>query len=323
MHISRALALAAGSFLGTTLLMPSVRKTLLRRGVMDVPNRRSSHAMPTIRGAGIACALGTAGAAAALTRRSGSFTLPALGASLAMAAVGALDDFTGLPAPARLTAQVVTGFALGTLTDRTVGSAMLGASSMPVLVNAINFMDGINGITGMTVVAWATVVLTTQSAEVPRDLAALSGGSAVAFLPWNIPHARVFLGDSGSYFYGAALASSAICARGRTRLHVLAPLVPYLFDTGYTLVRRAFRREPLLDAHRQHLYQRAQSTLAVPHVWMAGGYGLAALAAGLASITLPWPVTALAGVGALAVYAAIVEYLESAAFTVDGSQAMT
>jgi UDP-N-acetylmuramyl pentapeptide phosphotransferase/UDP-N-acetylglucosamine-1-phosphate transferase len=81
---------------------------------------------------------------------------------------------------------------------------------------------------------------------------------AVCFLPFNFPTARVFLGDSGSYGFGAVIACAAV---GAWRLGIpadalLAPLAIYLADTATVILARVARREPLITAHREHAFQR-------------------------------------------------------------------
>ncbi|MCA1721074.1 MAG: hypothetical protein LC779_08290 [Actinobacteria bacterium] len=86
--------------------------------------------------------------------------------------------------------------------------------------------------------------------------------ASIAFAPWNVPTARVFLGDVGSYGLGAALAACAVLAL-TVRLPVeaaVAPLALYLADTGWTLLSRLLRKERWREPHRLHAYQRLIDT---------------------------------------------------------------
>src|SRR3989442_287389 len=83
-------------------------------------------------------------------------------------------------------------------------------------------------------------------------------GAAAAFLPFNFPRARMFLGDVGSYFFGAWLAVLAVVGlrQGLTIEAAFAPLAVYVADTGSTLARRILRHQAWYRPHRDHTYQR-------------------------------------------------------------------
>jgi UDP-N-acetylmuramyl pentapeptide phosphotransferase/UDP-N-acetylglucosamine-1-phosphate transferase len=180
---------------------------------------------------------------------------------------------------------------VGSLVDGTVGTlwgAVAGAAVFAVLVNVVNFMDGINGITAATMTVWGvTAMLVSRSHDVPGllTLGALTAGCALGFLPWNAPVARLFLGDVGSYLFGGLVAGGVVLGwhSGAAVAALLAPMSIYLVDTGSTLVRRARRGESLLTAHRDHVYQRVVAVAALPHFVVA-----AAAAALAATVTAMW-----------------------------------
>jgi UDP-N-acetylmuramyl pentapeptide phosphotransferase/UDP-N-acetylglucosamine-1-phosphate transferase len=128
-------------------------------------------------------------------------------------------------------------------------------------VNAFNFMDGINGISGLTGlvsgVAYSLMGLEFGSGSAVIVGAALAGAS-LAFLPFNLPSAKVFLGDVGSYSLGFVIAALGwiVWSSGAPLALAIAPTAVYLADTGATLVRRYRRGAPLTEAHREHSYQR-------------------------------------------------------------------
>jgi UDP-GlcNAc:undecaprenyl-phosphate/decaprenyl-phosphate GlcNAc-1-phosphate transferase len=127
-------------------------------------------------------------------------------------------------------------------------------------VNAFNFMDGINGISGLHAAAigltWMVGGLL-LSEPLAVLLGSVAAAAALAFLPFNLPDARAFLGDVGSYFFGGWLAISAVLLLGQLPLLlVVLPLLPYVADTAWTLVRRVRRGETWHEAHREHVYQR-------------------------------------------------------------------
>lgn len=251
-------ALAAGAALLTAASAPLLAPALRSWGLVDVPNHRSSHATPTLRGGGLAPLVGillTAGVATA----AGVDVLPwaALAVCAAAAVLGLVVDLREPTPLVRLVLLALLGAALGSMLGGPT-TALLGAVALPVIVNVVNFMDGINGITALTALAWGAVVVLGATTAGTVALGALTLGAALGFLPWNLPRARMFLGDAGSYLVGALMTAALLveqAAGGRTLL-VLAPLVPYLLDTGVTLVRRAARGERLTEAHREHLYQR-------------------------------------------------------------------
>ena len=128
-------------------------------------------------------------------------------------------------------------------------------------VNAFNFMDGVNGISGAhALIAGVAYACYAEWGQHPFLLAASLAVAvgALMFLPWNAGRARVFLGDVGSYSLGAALAVLAADAvlRGVPVEAVLGPLALYLADTAWTLQRRIRAGERWLQAHRTHVYQQ-------------------------------------------------------------------
>ncbi len=128
------------------------------------------------------------------------------------------------------------------------------------LMNVYNFMDGIDGIGGvqtLTAGSWFAVCLwASGSALWPGVLIVVVATSA--FMPFNLPPARIFMGDVGAMFLGLQFGVlSVLGAEAGLPIWVFAGVFGYyLFDVFYTLFRRALRGENLLAAHRQHLYQR-------------------------------------------------------------------
>lgn len=160
----------------------------------------------------MACLAGSAVAVVWFAVRGGSVAWGLVIPAVLLAFVGLADDARSLPAALRLVAQVAAGAAIGSA----AGGGWwicVGATVAPLVVNVVNFMDGINGITSLTMVVWG---VTARAVGTDRDvptLALLGGvaaGSAFGFLPWNAPVARLFLGDSGSYLFGAVAAAGIV-----------------------------------------------------------------------------------------------------------------
>jgi UDP-GlcNAc:undecaprenyl-phosphate/decaprenyl-phosphate GlcNAc-1-phosphate transferase len=245
----------------------AVTVPLLRRAaIIDVPGHRSSHTIPTPRGGGIPVAAGLLVAAALIGGPN------AVVFGFAVAAFGLLgfaEDLRGLPPGRRLIWQaagsamvavmLVSGLAEPTVT--VVLLAVLGTAWITGFVNAFNFMDGVNGISGAHALIAGVVYAGLgwwrhDGFMIPAGAAVAA--SALAFLPWNAGRARVFLGDAGSYTLGAALATLAAYAvlAGIPVEAVLGPLVLYLADTAWTLQRRIRTGERWLEPHRTHIYQK-------------------------------------------------------------------
>jgi UDP-N-acetylmuramyl pentapeptide phosphotransferase/UDP-N-acetylglucosamine-1-phosphate transferase len=253
----------------TLAISPAVLVGLRRLGVMDIPSHRSSHVKPTPRGGGIAVGVGAATALVTASSITGRPRMAVLVAACGFGLVGLIDDLLSAPALWRLASQVAVGVVavvwLLPSSDRTpsveIAIAFLVVLWLVSYVNAYNFMDGINGIS----VAQALVAGTTWIAigEI-RDLPGLAtagvvvAAAALGFAPFNFPRAKMFLGDSGSYFIGAYLAAVTILVirSGVPPEAAAAPLALYLADTGTTLVRRLRRGDNWHAAHREHTYQR-------------------------------------------------------------------
>lgn len=258
------------------LLLPlGVRPLLARAGVLDVPNARSSHTEPTIRGMGIttAAALSAAILVAVFLPQSGdakraSLTLVViLAVVLAASAIGWIEDIRGLSVKVRAGLQLtVGGLATAAVAIIDPGQQQLwlipaGAIAVAAYVNVTNFMDGINGISG-------THGLLVGGFYAYAGFVAGHGwlvyvGIAIAmaftgFLPWNLSRNKVFLGDVGSYLLGASIAVTAMCAFlvGVPVEYIFSPVLIYLTDTFVTFLRRLLAGERWYAAHRQHVYQR-------------------------------------------------------------------
>ena len=271
------LARAVLAFAAAAILTPLIALAMRRANVIDVPNHRSSHRDPTPRGGGLALALVVT--VAVLASSGGAAPAGVVVAGSAFGLVGLLEDVVGVPALRRLPLQFVAAalalpWLLQAFHGPTAWRVVVAVAAVLWLVsysNACNFMDGINGLAaGQAIVvgvAWY-VVGTADNTIWLASLGAILAGAAVGFAPHNFPRARVFLGDVGSYFVGGVVAAGSVFALGAgvPPEAVLAPLVPYLADTGVTLVRRVLRGDRWYESHREHTYQRLTSELGDSHV---------------------------------------------------------
>ena len=299
------LASCATAFLIAFLLTPFLRDFARRRGALDVPNERSSHRVPTPRNGGIAIVCGIAVAAIMFLRRDADRTAAViLGGALATALAAAADEWRPLPYWLRLAMQigiaVVPPAAAGLLLHSIAlpfASFSAGWIALPLtlfwivgVVNAYNFMDGLNGIASLeAVVCGATMALLAlrHGDAAGAALAAAVAGAAAGFLPWNL-RGSIFMGDIGSATLGFlfALMALRLVVEGESIVAAALPLAPFLLDTALTLVRRILKRERFYEAHRSHFYQRLNQ-LGWPHaavsvLWaaLAAACGAAALAYG-------------------------------------------
>ena len=121
------------------------------------------------------------------------------------------------------------------------------------LINFYNFMDGLDGIVGGT----SAVQLAFFAWYLHQPLWWLLVAGLVAFLLWNWPPAKVFMGDSGSTVLGGAVALALLQAPdARTMWCAGAVTAPLVGDAVFTLLRRLVKREDIFEAHKSHIYQR-------------------------------------------------------------------
>lgn len=261
----------ATAALASGVALAFVRPLLQRLGVIDEPNARSSHVVPTIRGGGLGPLLGliVGAASAALAVPSALPVIISGAVAVAFGLLGLAEDVRGLPVPLRGGLQVVFGVAgaaaLAAALGQPLWTSVVFGVLIAVYVNVTNFMDGVNGISGMHgIVAGLSYAAIAAVVDVPWIVyfGLLVAFVFAPFLPWNLSRSGLFLGDVGSYLLGAAVALLAIGSAmvGVPVVTVLAPVLIYLVDTMSTLLRRGWRGEPVLRAHRTHVYQRLTDT---------------------------------------------------------------
>ena len=264
------------SLIGTEL----VRRYALRTSMIDVPNERSSHTIPTPRGGGIAIAFSVIATLVVLTilfpeQRSSAFGI--LGGGLLVAAIGLLDDRFNLSARSRLVVQFAASvwflswigigeieFAGSELVGP--GKFLIGALAAVFLVwctNLYNFMDGLDGFAGgQAVVASlaAAIICVMRQDALLSYLMLATAGAAAGFLVWNWPPAKIFMGDCGSGFLGFVFGATVLAGYRHGSIPLPAGLmliIVFLSDSTLTLVRRIAAGEVWYQPHRTHAYQLA------------------------------------------------------------------
>lgn len=296
-----------------------------RRAILDRPNARSSHVVPTPRGGGLGALppilLGW-GLLAFLLHgpdplNDPDWRWPAVIGAVLLAAVSWRDDRGHVPVRVRLLAQLAAILPVAWLLPGPVAQGWLpGWLDLALAVvawvwfaNLYNFMDGIDGITGVETVALGCGLAAVAATVGPMDEAGFGlvlAAGAAGFLVWNWHPARVFLGDVGSVPFGylAGGLLLALAGAGHWAAAVILPLY-YLADATLTLLRRLARGEAVWRAHREHFYQRAVQG-GLSHAAVAARVALADMAligCALWSLSAPWPalLAAAAAVAALLV----------------------
>lgn len=270
MTVSGGIVAAVVCAVLTLALTWPLARVLVRAGLVDRPNHRSMHVADVPRGGGagmtVAVSFVLIGCVAA---GLDAVALGVLGLSLGLAVVGFVDDRLNLDFTPRLVAQLVLAAAAVVIARSSSISEATSWALLPTVIvtvvwvlgscNAVNFMDGIDGITGLNVIVFGTHLSIVASDDgLVRVPAMLAVGAAVGFLYWNAVRPRVFLGDGGAYFLGAFLALLVVLASVRTSspLIAAAPFAVYAADTSTAFARRVLRGDDLIRGHREHVYQQ-------------------------------------------------------------------
>ncbi|CAO3421335.1 MraY family glycosyltransferase [Azospirillum argentinense] len=338
--MSGALALAlalGGSFALSWLLTGRVLAYLRRKAILDHPNDRSSHSIPTPRGGGwgVMLTLLPAWAVIAATADDPLRALPILVGAVALMAVSWMDDRRGLgPAP-RFLAQIAAVVAgLSALPSGALpGDGLVFQGLLPFwadrlvaavgwlwFVNLFNFMDGIDGLAGgeaASIGAGLALVAALAGLDPALALYGLAAaGAALGFLMWNWHPAKLFMGDVGSVPLGFTL-GWLLLALAASGLWVAALLIPayFLADATFTLLRRLVEGKKVWQAHREHFYQKAtqrgRSHAQVVRLVLMLNAALLLLAA--ASLALGWVVLPAAAAAVVLLLALLARPVRAAA----------
>jgi len=269
---------------------------LLRRGIslpMDHPNERSLHVTPTPRigGLGIMAGVGVASIWLAGTSPfpvASQAALPVVLAAFALAAVSVLDDVRGLPVALRFLAHFVAAVACLLALGLSGWALLAGTLAVVWMTNLYNFMDGSDGLAGgMAAIGFGALALAAWLGDAAglAALCAAIAAAALAFLRFNFPPARVFMGDAGSIPLGFMAATLGMVGAMQDVWPWLFPLLvfsPFIVDASVTLIRRGLRGEKVWQAHRSHYYQRVVLLGATHRQLALAAYALMLAAAALA-----------------------------------------
>ncbi len=281
-----AFVLAAFS---SAVLTPLVRRLALRIGAVSTPGGRNVNVrqIPRLGGIAIAIAflvplltiLAAESTVAAALRSEWKRVAGLMVGALLMAVVGVADDTRRVRALYKLGFQVLAsliafsaGFRIEAVSIPFFGALSMGIFALPVtvawivgVINAINLIDGLDGLAaGIAFFAALTnfVVAYMANDAFVAALMVTTMGSIAGFLLFNFNPARIFMGDSGSYFLGFVLGTTSVIGAAQKTSTTVSILVPMLalgvpiFDTLFSIVRRYIERKPIFSADRGHIHHR-------------------------------------------------------------------
>jgi len=273
--VAADLFVAAASGVVAVLAVLLVMRHAARLGLVQQPNARSSHVRATPAGGGIGIVLGAVLAGIFAVGSESVFVPAVLVASVGFAVLGLWDDIRPVPATARLAVQLVlVAVTLAVVSPPWISGGDAWTALFYALltlaivywVNLYNFMDGIDGVAGsealFLLLAPLGLSLFWAQAATASPLfwwAAGTAAAVVAFLCFNWPPAKIFMGDVGSTFLGFLIAAFALAEIAYGWLSPSTALILaacFITDGTLTLLRRALQGENIMTAHRRHAYQQ-------------------------------------------------------------------
>ena len=246
--------------------------------ILDQPNERSLHSKPVSRtgGLGILAGILIAGLSLSYSQGYPDYLLSIFFGMILIATVSLIDDKQGVSIRYRLLVHMLAavvlmrnGLYISTL-DTPFFFLELPSSLAYIFtfvliiwsINLFNFMDGMDGFAGgMAFIGFSVfaVLGMLKGASVYALLAAIIACANGAFLLFNFPPARIFMGDTGSSVLGFLMAVMMIWADSKKIFPLWIGILvfsPFILDASLTLLRRAIKGEKIWQAHRSHLYQR-------------------------------------------------------------------
>jgi Fuc2NAc and GlcNAc transferase len=267
----------------------SIAKYGMKLSLLDKPNSRSSHETVTPKGGGI-------GILAAFFVCSIALSIPkSFWISAAILSLFSLwGDQSEIRPKVRLLFQSAAGVILLTGILREGGGGFTVYALMPLMLvfvvgttNFYNFMDGINSIAGITgIIGFGLIgfyALNIGNSSSLSTLAVCMSLSCAGFLPFNVPKAKVFMGDVGSILLGFVFSGLVVYLSENVLdfICLLSFLFPFYADELITMALRLKGKENLTTAHRRHLYQILANECNMSHWKISAGYGLLQLMIGI------------------------------------------
>jgi Fuc2NAc and GlcNAc transferase len=283
------------AFFSTCLLTYLIRRYALAKSLIDIPNARSSHSVPTPRGGGLAIVivclalpLWLAGVILFDTVEWGDSrglqSVSSIFAFIAVAGIGFWDDHKHIPARWRLLVHFgasalvlinISQFPVLSIFGFTIANQwllfFLYLFGLVWLLNLYNFMDGIDGIASIeaiTVALSAAALLFMRGENSVSYSLILFSSTIAGFLVWNFPPAKIFMGDACSGFLGFSLGWIALITSDMfmpvsewipvfniNLWSWLILLAVFITDATFTLIKRVLNGDVWYDAHSSHAYQ--------------------------------------------------------------------
>lgn len=265
-------------FISLILLFNLYNRLAILYNIVDVPNNRSSHSQITVRGGGIIFSISIL-----LWFISSGFKYPwFISGLLLISTISFLDDIFNISFQNRLIVHIISLVLLCIQLELTQFQWWLWVPVLIILtgiINAFNFMDGINGITGgysLSVLIGIWIVNNFQVKFIDNELLYYTSIAVVIFNYYNFrKKARCFAGDVGSIsiaYIIVFLLAKLIIHTGNF-LYILF-LTVYGVDTLYTIIYRLIQKENIFKPHRKHLYQLLANEHQISHTKISLIYSL-------------------------------------------------
>ncbi len=258
------------AFITSFILTWIIKNWAIKRNIIDIPNHRSSHSIPTPRGGGLSFFIVWI-VSISILYFFNILTLKLLVALLLVVPIGIvsiIDDIISLPPVTRLIIQalcaVIVVFYLGGLQNIDLGFIKINSSFLLNIfliigviwfINLYNFLDGIDAYASIEAISIALgMFLLTKE---PLYLLLIS--TVAGFLYWNWPKAKIFMGDVGSTMLGFTLIVLSIYSNNHQSANIIYWLTLsslFWFDASITIIRRKLNRENISQPHKKHAYQR-------------------------------------------------------------------
>lgn len=258
------------------VLVPFVAKLAIKIGAVDKPNARKVHTKLMPRMGGLAIYLSFF-AVLFLSHNVTQEHIGLFAGGTVLIIVGIIDDMKDMPAKVKLVGQIIaacivvasgvrvefmTNFILGGILPLYFFSAPFTVIWIVAIVNAVNLIDGLDGLAaGTSIIAATTIAISgyvTGQIEM-ASMALILIGATLGFLKYNFHPAKIFMGDTGSMFLGYNLAVLAVMGftKSFTLLSLVTPIlvlaIPIL-DTLFAIVRRKMNNKPIFKPDKNHLH---------------------------------------------------------------------
>ncbi len=265
-HVNEFIFVGIVGFILSFLVSFFIQRYASRFGLIDIPNDRSSHMVPTPRGGGIAILI-TFVIVSYLTHSQLSLTVSAF----LLAIIGLIDDLKGLSPCFKFICQLICIFILLGNNNYNFFYIVFYIVFIISTVNFFNFMDGINGMASMTGIV-AFIFLAFYSIIIRHDIIITKISvsivfSCLAFLPFNVPNARLFMGDVGSTLLGFIFAAFVVKLSYSVEdfLCLSIFLSTFYADSILTIIYRLIKKENIIKAHKNHIYQNFSNIFGIAH----------------------------------------------------------